>query len=139
MKTIRSVRVARPDAGHVDHTFAGSLDRRHGLRMGKTSRDGDQHVAQPHSLSSSNKSRGDVDTGKCLKATVHFPDRDHGIENMNDSLGLSGMGQFSGPFDVSGKILDLLLNPRNADSKLSSHERGSISPLNIVDVKIGKL
>src|SRR4030095_12633719 len=119
MKIVRPVRVPRPDARHVDHAFAGFLDRRHGLRMGKTSRDGNQHIAQP--------------------PTMTFPDGDHVIENMNDSLRLSWAGQFSGPSYVSGKLLDLLLNPRKADIKLSSHQRGSISPLNIVDVKIEKL
>jgi len=133
------MRVTRPDARHVDDTFAGFLDRSHGLRMGKPSRDGNQHVAQPLCLSSSHKPRRHVDTGKRAQVIMNFADRDHGIENMNDSLGLSGTGQFSGQSYISDKVLELLLNPGKADIKLSSHKRGSIAPLNIVDVKIEKL
>jgi hypothetical protein len=69
---------------------------------------------------------------------VDFFDGNKRIEDMNDPFGFAGAREVDGEFYALGQILDLLLNLGKADNKLSSNKGGSISPLDIVHVKIEK-
>ena len=72
----------------------------------------------PVGLPGSHEPGGHIDTGKRAQLVMNFLDGEHGIQDVNDSLGFAWAGQFRCDSYVSGKILDLVLNLGEVESQL---------------------